>query len=185
MNPSEPYIETASGTAFHFDDPPAEEILIDDVAHALSHICRFNGHTQRFYSVAEHSLLIARWLERQGHPPLVCYTGLLHDAAEAYINDLPRPIKYAMPEYRAMEKTIELAVAVRFGTTYPVPPVIKEADARIILDERRSVMNPRSRNKWVVDDLEPLGVMVVGWEPGVAKSHFLNEYHRLSGIINQ
>lgn len=89
-----PYIQTYTGKKFHPFDPKPEEICIEDIAHSLAHICRFNGHTEFFYSVAQHSLIVAHLLKDES--PLTQLLGLLHDAAEAYIGDIPAPIK---PEF--------------------------------------------------------------------------------------
>lgn len=154
------YIELATGTAFYFNRTPhrmSERIFIQDIAHSISRLCRYNGHTHRFYSVAEHSLIMSEYVERLGGSAIDCLTALHHDDAEYIIGDLPRPIKNRMSQFKELEEKIDHAVSLRFGTTFPFPPWLKELDRRIIKDERASVMKP-SENKWAIDDLEPLGV---------------------------
>jgi hypothetical protein len=88
-----PYIVTYTGRRFHFLDPKIDEISIEDIAHALSNVCRFTGHTKRFYSVAEHSCLVSALCDNR-------LEGLLHDASEAYMSDLSSPLKMLVPDYK-------------------------------------------------------------------------------------
>ncbi len=167
------WIETNSGRQFHFKgtiDP--KEIYVGDVAHALSLLCRYNGHTKRFYSVAEHSVLIARHLKTLGYDDRTALTGLFHETAETYIGDMARPIKVTMTPFTELENRIEIAAAQRFGTIFPFPSIIKELDTRILVDERAQVMNP-SNNEWGTDGIARLGVVVEGWAPYRAKVEFL------------
>jgi hypothetical protein len=117
------FITTYTGKHFHFMDIKSEEIDILDIAHALSQMCRFNGHTKFFYSVAQHSINVARFCDEK-----LALTGLLHDAAEAYIADIARPIKRQLKEYKIIEEHIERAIADKFGLIYPWPVEIKIAD---------------------------------------------------------
>lgn len=172
------WIETYTGQQFHFANPQPSEIHIEDIAHALSLLCRYNGHTKRFYSVAEHSILISQWLLFNGYEDLAL-TGLLHDGAEAYIGDMPRPIKVTMPEFKRLEERIDRAVSLRFGTAYPFPPIVKELDTRILVDERKQVMNP-SPNKWGTDDLEGISVEMDLWQPQDVEKIFLYTYRMLT-----
>lgn len=88
----EQWISTQSVEQFDFTNPKIEDIHILDIAHALSNICRFGGHSSSFYSVAEHSIILAEILERQGADKMTVLAALLHDATEAYLGDMPRPI---------------------------------------------------------------------------------------------
>jgi hypothetical protein len=108
------YIHTFSGIAFDLLNPKPEMILIDDIAHSLSLINRFNGAALFPYSVAQHSLYVASLL-----PPELKLHGLLHDAAEAYIGDMVSPLKKIMPQYKIVEEKISKVVALVFGLTYP------------------------------------------------------------------
>lgn len=108
------WLQTFTGVAFYPFAPRPEEINVQDIAHQLSMICRYGGAVSSFYSVAEHSLILARYV-RQVRPnnPRLALQALLHDAAEAYICDVPRPLKL-MPQmdgYRAMEERIEALAA--------------------------------------------------------------------------
>lgn len=127
-------IITASGIQFDVLHPRMDRVDVYDVARSLSHICRYNGHLPGFYSVAEHSVRVSEHLQTSGEDPLVCLTGLLHDAAEAYIGDMVRPIK-KLPEMKVFEEDIEPRVAVvlheALGGVYPYPDAIHQADKAV------------------------------------------------------
>lgn len=104
-----PWIETASGLYYHFLNPSEDEIKIEDIALSLANKCRFSGHTQ-FFSVAEHCLSVAYRL-----PPELRLAGLLHDAAEAYLGDIPSPIKQELLDYLYLEKINETIIEKKFN----------------------------------------------------------------------
>ena len=87
------YIGTYTGKHFYPLDPKAEDICIEDIAHSLSNLCRFNGHTKRFYSVAQHSLNVERFIKKLSWGERLRLYGLMHDFAEAYIGDMTTPYK--------------------------------------------------------------------------------------------
>lgn len=110
----EGWIRTASGGRFTFENPSPGEVQLEDIAQALSMQCRFNGHCPEFYSVAEHSVLVARLFKiHNGSAESV--SALLHDAAEAYVGDLVAPLKRLLPEYDRYEARANVAIAARFG----------------------------------------------------------------------
>jgi 5'-deoxynucleotidase YfbR-like HD superfamily hydrolase len=104
-----PTIMLASGKLFDFLDPHGSDFGIDDIAHGLAHVCRYAGQCRAFYSVAEHSMLVADTVSE------FAYEALLHDAAEAFIGDVTRPFKQLLPDYKRIEATIEDAMIGRFG----------------------------------------------------------------------
>ncbi|MEX3623697.1 hypothetical protein [Viridibacillus arvi] len=107
MNPySTDYIETSSGIAFYPYDPKIEDINVLDIAQSISQLCRFGGHTKHFYSVAQHSIWVYKYLKENGASPLVQLYGLLHDATEGYMVDLPTPIKKHLTKYKAAEDNL-------------------------------------------------------------------------------
>lgn len=105
----EPYIQVRSGAKFHFLDPQYDEILIEDIAYSLSNLTRFNGHVP-FYSVAEHSVFVSYRCPTLG--------ALLHDAAEAYLSDIPSPIKQYLPQFQQMEDNILDVIMDKFECIY-------------------------------------------------------------------
>jgi len=176
----EGWIETYSGLKFHFAAPSPDEVAIEDIAHALSLLSRYNGHTTRFYSVAEHSILMTWHARAMGiTDPFHLLTVLLHDGAEAYIGDMPRPVKMQMQAFKDVEQTIDVAIATKFCLFYPFPDYVKEFDRRILRDEREQAMST-SNNKWGTDELEPLGVKLHFWSPDDAEEKFLEEFFRLT-----
>lgn len=178
----EGWIELIYGTQFYFGAPEDHMIYVEEVAHALSMLCRFNGHTKRFYSVAEHACLMSDWVMAQPWATPQC--GLLalhHDDAEYIIGDMARPVKMKVPQFKALETILDKAIAHRFGTEYPFPRWLKDIDRRILVDERRSTMNT-SVNDWGIDSLTPLGVKfwwVLGGFSWIVKRRYLKRHHRL------
>lgn len=127
-------IKTNSGIKFNIEYPTPEMVDINDIATALGMICRYNGQIPTFYSVAEHSVKVAEWLIGNGHPELAL-EGLMHDAAEAYIGDIVRPMKL-MPDfaviYNELEVGVERAIGDKFNLTlWPMNPHVKEADKAV------------------------------------------------------
>jgi len=131
------WIQTFGGGTFHPVAPREEEVDLRDIAHSLSLLCRFNGHCLRFYSVAEHSVRVSRLL-----PPGLRLWGLLHDAGEAYLTDLPRPVKGQMPRFREIEDGILEVIARVFGLSWPMPPEVHAADNTMLATEARDLMAP-------------------------------------------
>jgi uncharacterized protein len=117
-------IRTVSGIYVNVFDPKPEMFCIEDIAHSLSFQCRFAGHLSRFYSVAEHSLNCSYLIDSAD----LKLAALLHDASEAYLLDIPKPIKGGLTNYKEIEDRIMMAIAERFGFEYPLPTEIKKAD---------------------------------------------------------
>lgn len=136
------WILTHTGKRFDLLAPRAELISTIDIAHALSHVARFNGHTRHHYSVAQHSLLVASIV-----PADLQLTALLHDATEAYIGDMVRPLKALLPEYSEIEHGIWLAICDRFNLDPTLPTCIHEADMIALATERRDLM-PEHAESW-------------------------------------
>lgn len=166
------WMQTYSGRRFFPFDPSPDQIDIKDIAHALAMTCRYGGHCKQFYSVAQHSVLVA-----EKAPAQYALRALLHDAPEAYIGDLVRPIKHQpkMAAFEEVESMVERAICARFDLPYPiVNPVIKDLDNRILLDEREAVMVPTD-DDWQIEG-EPLGVVIEQWSPEVAREKFLRAF---------
>lgn len=171
------WMQTYTGRRFYPLDPLPDEVDPADIAHALSLICRYGGHVDRFYSVAEHCVLLS-----QAVAPENALWALLHDATEAYVGDMVRPLKYHMPAYRQAEDQVADAIASRFGIDLTMPAEVREADSRILLDERAELMSA-TRHPWLQDtdgSTEPLGVVVAGWPPGWAEQRYLARLSELT-----
>jgi uncharacterized protein len=128
------WIQTFTGKKFYPFAPKVEDVCIEDIAHALSMLCRFGGHVNEFYSVADHSIRVA--LECNPEYRLL---GLLHDASEAYLVDVPRPIKEQMHLYREVEKAVQMVICERFNLPLVWPDLIHEIDKRMLLTEARQL----------------------------------------------
>ena len=173
-----PSLQTASGHLISLLDPDPAMIEIADIASVLSRICRYAGHTKLPYSVAEHSVLITRWLQAQGCSVEVQKQGLLHDAPEYLIGDMTRPLKQLCPEFKRIETGIWNAVCNRFEIDPVMFPEVKEADNRILFDEKAQVFKHNLDWGW---SLPALGVEINFWSSGSARIHFLDESNRLFG----
>jgi hypothetical protein len=172
------WIQTAHGRQFWPIDPRPDEIFIDDIAHALSMQCRFGGHCLHFYSVAEHSVLMSRAASQENK-----LWALLHDAAEAYLVDVPRPLKPFLSGYREAEDKIMLAVCERFGLPSEMPYSVKELDNRILLDEQAQNM-AAPPVPWTHYADSAIGVNLMFWRPSDARRAFLSDFEDLYGLHN-
>jgi uncharacterized protein len=167
------WIQLHNGAPFWPLDPRPEEIDIETIAHALSMLCRFGGHATRFYSVAEHSVYVSRMV-----PPVDALWALLHDATEAYLVDLPRPIKGMLPGYKAAEDRLMGVIAERFGLTQDMPVSVKDADWRMLFTERDQVMHP-SLIPWETKG-KPYDLTITGLPPEAARVAFLTRFEDLT-----
>lgn len=134
-------IRTFKGHYVDIFNPDPLTIDIDDIAHALSQVCRFAGHTYKFYSVAQHCTESVLVLQKMGTKDRrILLTMLLHDATEAYIGDMARPIKRRLPQYKAAENVLMSAIALKFDLDYPFPPIIKTVDNHLLELEHEGVI---------------------------------------------
>ncbi|PPQ17945.1 phosphohydrolase [Bradyrhizobium sp. AC87j1] len=162
------------GRQFWPMDPRPDEVFIDDIAHALSLLCRFGGHCLRFYSVAEHCVLLSRAAPRPHK-----MWALLHDASEAYLVDVPRPLKPFLDGYGEAENKIMRAIAVRYRLHLGMPEQVKHLDRAILMDERLQNM-AEAPIAWSTD-MRPLGVHLQFWSPERARAEFLATFESLGG----
>ena len=172
---SNTWITTYSGKQFFPLEPNTEDINIDDIAHALSNLCRFNGHVQVFYSVAQHSVLVSQHCKNALH-------GLLHDASEGLsLGDLPTPIKRlkGFEYYREVEYNLQSMVYKKYGLESDEPDDVKHADQRILATEIRDLMAPVAF-KWQMDE-KPFDAKIEPLLPTQAKTLFLARFHELTG----
>lgn len=167
------WMQTYSGRRFWPLDPRPHEIHIVDIAHALSRQCRYAGHCLDFYSVAEHSVILSRYVSAPN-----ALWALLHDASEAYLVDIPRPLKPYLTGYREAEDRVMAAVCERFGLPPAMPDEVHAADNRIIGDERANLSECEA--PWDVSP-EPLGIEIGCWSPDRAWCEFLLRFRELTG----
>lgn len=168
-------IQTVDGHYFDFLQPQRSVFNVGTIAHALGHLCRFTGHTRSFYSVAQHSVLVSMIV-----PSEHALAALVHDAAEAFVGDVARPLKNLLPEYKVIEKRIEAEVLRRFGLPAELPACVKHADNVLLATERRDLMR-ELHDTW--EDLQ--GVEVLPWRieplaPELAREYFLARYYAIT-----
>jgi hypothetical protein len=179
------WIMTASGAAFWPLEPRVEDVAIADIAHHLSHLCRFTGAVHTFYSVAQHSVLVCEELviaSPDRDKSTAGLYGLLHDASEAYLMDVPRPLKHA-PEfevYRAAEAHLQAVIYQAFGLDpHGEPALLKSIDRRLLRTEQRDLMPPPALQERR-DDVPVLPLTIEPWPPDEARVRFLVCFHELT-----
>jgi hypothetical protein len=172
-----PWIQTYSGIKFHFTEPDPAEININDIAHALSNLCRFTGHVRKYYSVAEHSIYVSQLV-----PSRLALAGLLHDAAEAYIGDMAKPIKEQMEEFRHLEYFILDTIFQKFDLPseylYNDYKEIKNVDYKLCYTEGNQLMPDVSQ--WI-KQVMPYPLTIRCLPPSLAEAEFLQRFYSLKG----
>ncbi len=189
----EPWIQTFTGHEFPLLSPQPEDFDIKDIAHALSNICRYTGHCRKFYSVAEHSVRVAYYLEARepDFKKRAFKAGLLHDATEAYLQDISSPLKRTgiFREYRNVEQFYADLITRRFNAPYHNAPRegwLRDADMAVLVLERARLMGP-IKTSWDLPDTLPAPDLSKtpafldewGWEPEIAEQRFLTEARKV------
>jgi hypothetical protein len=171
------WMQTYTGRKFYPADPHGDEVDIMDIAASLSNMCRYGGHCLRFYSVAEHAVHVAANV-----PNEFKLTALMHDASEAYLVDIPRPLKPSLTNYYELENQLMSVISKKFGTTWPLPDEVKYADNAILRDERAQNMASLDVPPEVWGDKLPaLGARLQFWTPDRAKNEFLIAFLHYGG----
>lgn len=170
------WILTYTGRQFYPMAPRQEDLCVEDIAHALSNICRFNGHVREFYSVAQHCVLVSYAVNLEH-----ALAALLHDASEAYLCDVPRPVKCSdvMQEYRLAEARLEALINSRFGINIHAPEV-RAADELLLMAERRDLMS--EHQLW--PSVDCMITHINGWNPNLAEYYFIARFEELSKRMN-
>jgi len=177
---SNTWIQTYTGIKFDLLNPRVEDVNIDDIAHALSLSCRFGGHCKSFYSVAEHSVRVSRHLRGRNR-----IYGLLHDAAEAYIGDMVRPLKHSgqTGDFADVENRILLAVFEFSRIELPLPEAVKCCDNIMLSTEARDLMgNPPE--PWP-NLPEPFDEEIFPWDSRTAEEMFLQTFDDIQTRIDE
>jgi len=168
-----PWLQTYTGRAFYPLAPRVEDVHLEDIAHALAHQCRFAGHVRTFYSVAEHSVRASVIVPRE-----YALAALMHDATEAYVVDVPRPLKQAVPAFGLIEDAVAIIIGAAFGVELSrLPKAVKLADQVMLATEARDLMAPPPR-QWMPMP-EPLAAVIEPWGPEQAKGAFLQRFEEL------
>lgn len=163
------WILTSTGKRCDLFEPDADMIDPRDISHALAHLCRFNGHTREFYSVAQHSCIVAELVPEEHK-----LAALLHDATEAYLGDMTRSLKQWMPDYRGFEDVIWMRVCERFDLALDLPASVHHADLIALATERRDLM-PTDPAIWdCLVGIEPMVETIRPWPAAEAR----NTYHQ-------
>ena len=175
---SGPWMRLRSGQRFYPLNPTPELIDIEDIAHALGNLCRFGGHTREFYSVAQHCVMCSLMVEADDALP-----ALLHDATEAYLVDLPKPIKSLLPRYSEIEANLATCIEQAFG----IPGLslerkaVKDADARMLVTEAIKLLGLEDPAEWGYT-CKPFECDMTPWPPELAKRYYLNRFRQLTNI---
>ena len=160
----EPEIQTFSGRRINPFAPNPQQIVIDDIAQALANQCRFGGHCRTFYSVAQHSCLLTDLVAAADGDETDQLWALLHDAAEAYLVDLPHPLKHRSElgeRFREIEIPLQAVILKRFGLP-PVPPAkLKEIDRALLAAEKAALLP----DTWDWPELEGVDAVTIEIDP--------------------
>lgn len=165
-------IATITGRVVDLAAPTPDMIDIEDIAHALSLLCRYNGHVEYHYSVAQHSCLVHDLL--LGFPREIAFAGLMHDAAEAYVGDMGSPLKKMLPEFTQVEDAVFWAIADAFDYT---PLDVHNADIYLYCWERRDVAHVPGIWDVPADIVLPEQI-ITPWPAAQAKAEFLERFGR-------
>jgi 5'-deoxynucleotidase YfbR-like HD superfamily hydrolase len=175
-----PFLQTVSGRWVNPFDPDPDQIELSDIARALANQCRFGGHCRTFYSVAQHCVIASELIERHGGTADDALAALMHDAAEAYLGDLPHPIKHRSPlgaAFREAEAPLERVIRSRFSIS-DAPAAVKRIDRALLATERRAF----SAETWDWPELagvEPLDLELEAWCPDEAAQAFVRRFEEL------
>lgn len=178
---TEPFISTVKGEKFFLNNPRFD---VDEIGHALGMLCRYGGHCLRFYSVAEHSILVAMICEQLGLADP--FEGLMHDAHEAYFIDLPKPWKMALPGYVAHETRLETAMRQTYNLSDTISVGCKTADWIALALEARQLLPSKGDDFAFPDGIRAQAnsmakIKLNYWSPEVARSHFMATFAELGG----
>lgn len=178
----EPWIITNSGIKFNLLEPTTDMINIQDIAHALSNICRFGGHSNHHYSVAQHSVLASHIV-----PDQFALTALMHDATEAYIGDMVSPLKHAIPQFKQIEQNLWEVIAQKYNLPQFIPEEVKYADLQMLKLEKLRVMPVTEPWDFLSDIKLPhpsvfpnQDMYIYEWSIPLAKHRFIKQFNHLT-----
>lgn len=175
FDPNEAWIQTYSGRRFTPTKPRMDSIVIQDIAHSLSMQCRFSGHIKKFYSVAQHSVLVSYLCNHED-----ALSGLMHDASEAYLVDVPMPLKRSgkFDAYLEFEANLQSVICKRFSLPEKEPASVKIADKLMLATEARDLLG-HLRPDWKID-VQPAPFKIDPLPPQEAKDLFMKRFFELT-----
>jgi hypothetical protein len=168
------WMATYSGLQIYPLDPRENEISIQDIAHSLSMQCRFNGHVKRFYSVADHCIKVSNLCSDENK-----LWGLLHDASEGYLSDMPSPIKRHMDSYKSFENNMQKVICSKFGLSIDMPKQVHHFDLVLRSTEMRDLMD--ISGLYFGEGIEPLKEVLSPLTQEEAEQQFLELFYNLTG----
>ncbi len=164
-----------SGKFYSYLYPEQNDWDIEDIALSLSHLCRYSGQVQKFYSIAQHCYLVSYAVDQK-----YALDGLLHDGVEAFMVDIPTPLKLLLPDYKVLEKKHEAEMFKRFGLEFPMNPAVHKADREMLVAEVRDMKSPHPH--W--DKLAGMDVSHIAhidpWTSDKSRKMFLKRYYQLT-----
>jgi 5'-deoxynucleotidase YfbR-like HD superfamily hydrolase len=166
-------ISLLNGGHFDFLEPEKSVYGVEDIARGLSHTARFSGQTHRPYYVSQHSIIVSKVV-----PEEFALEGLMHDAMESFMTDIPSPLKRLLPGYIELEKRAEADMCKRFGMKFPFHPSIKEADIKVFLAERRD-MQP-CVTEVCYEGYEPYPNKIIAWDSHMSYIYFMRRFKELT-----
>ncbi len=178
------WMRTHSGGRFYVSDVTRTKIKLEDISHGLSHICRFGGHTKFFYSVAQHSLMVADIVKALGGTVEQEMWALMHDSTEAYMGDIPTPLKHTLTNFGAREEVLmghidnQLSLPDHGGWEY-IPSIVKQADKIALVTEARQLCS--GVRGWGVEykGIKSFGKPILERSPNFIKKRFEARYKKL------
>jgi len=177
---------TPSGIYFDFADPQPDQIDINEIARSLSNTVRYRGFLRHgiFYSVAEHCVHCAELAFKNRYTPGTVFYALMHDAAEAYTGDCPKPLKVMLPDFQNVERRIENAINKKFDINTAHKSIIKDLDYQMLKAEKK-VLFPNDNRKWSgFDQIKDVDIEIQCWKPEIAEVYFLNMFNLLQSKIS-
>ena len=182
------WIQTSTGRAYWPLDPRVGDIDINDIAHGLSNMCRFGGQCRNFYSVAEHSVHVSRWMEHYFQAPKLLLYALLHDSSEAYLVDVPRPIKVHLENYKMIEALNMKVILSAFRIEPSLCPdefesILHLVDNQVLVAEKNALLLPPPLPWTWAKDIKPADVEISCYAPEGAKRMFMYRFNELTQRI--
>ena len=182
-------ILTYAGRAIDPMRATEDDIDLTDIAHSTANLCRYTGHVRKFYSVAEHSVRVSEYIERETGSISLALTGLMHDASEAYLGDVARPVKDNNEVgrlYKLAEDKLMKLISKKFGTEWPLPEIVGFADYVLLRTEQRDLM-PYPNDLYSLEDEPTLDKVIEPWGPEKAERKFLERYEilTLEAVLDQ